>query len=157
EASGKVKAGDVIGFDSQFMEIGEKMLRGKSFDDRAGCSVLVDVLQGGPYPVDIVAAFTVQEEIGLRGATVAAQALNPEVAFVLEGSPAHDVPNPLAEPDEDDEANPACRLNAGPVLTVMDRSMIVHPRLLGFLRQTAEKNRIPYQLKTQLGGGTDGG
>jgi putative aminopeptidase FrvX len=157
EASGKVKAGDIVAFDSRFMEIGEKMLRGKSFDDRAGCSVLVDVLQGGPYPVDIVAAFTVQEEIGLRGAIVAAQALKPEVAFVLEGSPAHDVPNPMAEPDEDEESNPACRLTGGPVLTVMDRSMIVHPRLLGYLRQTADKNHIPYQLKTALGGGTDGG
>ena len=79
------------------MEIGDRMLRGKSFDDRVGCSLLIDVLQGDPYPVDVLAAFTVQEEIGLRGAKVAAQALNPDVAFVLEGTTANDLPNPLAD------------------------------------------------------------
>lgn len=157
EVNGKVKLGDRIAFDSQYMEIGATMLRGKAFDDRVGCSLLVDILEGGPYPVDVLAAFTVQEEIGLRGARVAAQALKPDVALALEGTTANDIPNPLAEPDDEDEPNPACRLGDGPVLTVMDRSLIVNPKLLGFLKQTAEKHKIPYQLKTQLGGGTDAG
>lgn len=157
DVSDKVKRGDRIAFDSKFMEIGTKMLRGKAFDDRVGCSLLVDVLQGGPYPVDVLAAFTVQEEIGLRGAAVAAQTLNPDVGFALEGTTAYDVPNPLADPDEDEELNPTCRLGAGPVLTVLDSSMIVDPRLLRFLRATAEKHNIPYQLKTRPGGGTDAG
>lgn len=157
EVSGKVKAGDRIVFDSAFMEIGEKMLRGKAFDDRAGCSVLIDVLQGGPYPVDVLAAFTVQEEIGLRGAKVAAQTLKPDVAIALEGTTANDIPNPLLEADEDDHHNPACRLGDGPAVTVMDFSVIVPPQLLKFIRSTAEKHNIPYQLKTQLGGGTDAG
>jgi tetrahedral aminopeptidase len=156
-AAGQVKPGDRIAFDTQFAEAGDKMLRGKAFDDRAGCSVLVDVLSGGPYAADVLAAFTVQEEIGLRGAQVAAQALNPDVALVLEGAPAHDLPNPLEDPDDEEEWNPSCVLGNGPVLTVMDRSMIVNPRLLNFLRETADSNGIPYQLKTQLGGGTDGG
>jgi endoglucanase len=151
------KPGDRIAFDSRYMEVGESMLRGKAFDDRVGCSLLVDVLQNGPYPVDVLAAFTVQEEIGLRGAQVAAQTLQPNAALVLEGTPAHDLPNPLADPDDEAEPNPGCRLGNGPVLTVMDRSMIVHPRLLGFLRETAARHDIPTQLKTQLGGGTDGG
>lgn len=153
----KVKRGDRIAFDSAYMEIGDKVLRGKSFDDRAGCSLLIDVLQGGPYPVDVLAAFTVQEEIGLRGAKVAAQTLKPDVAFALEGTTAHDVINPKIEPDDEDEVNPTCRMGYGPALTVMDRSMIVDPRVLRFLRETAESNSIPYQLKTQLGGGTDAG
>ncbi len=157
DASGKVKRGDRVAFDSRFLEVGEKMLRGKAFDDRVGCSLLVDVLQDGPYPVDVLAAFTVQEEIGLRGARVAAQTFNPDVAIALEGTTAHDVPNPAAEPDEEDELNPTCRLGDGPVLTVMDQSIIAEPRLLRFLRQTAEANGIPYQLKTKLGGGTDAG
>ncbi|MBL8165659.1 MAG: M42 family metallopeptidase [Anaerolineae bacterium] len=157
EVNGKVKAGDRIAFDSTFMSIGETMLRGKAFDDRVGCSLLVDVLQGGPYPVDVLAAFTVQEEIGLRGARVAAQTMQPDVALALEGTTANDIPNPLAEADDEAENNPACRLGAGPTLTVMDRSLIVNPRLLNFLRQTAERHGIPYQLKTQLGGGTDAG
>jgi endoglucanase len=158
EASGKARRGDPIAFDSRYMELGEHMLRGKSFDDRAGCSLLIDVMQDGAYPVDVLAAFTVQEEVGLRGAQVAAQTLKPDLAIVLEGTTAHDVPSPTAEPDDEDEApNPACRVQGGPVLTVMDRSLIVNPRLLAFLRETAEAEGIPYQYKTLPGGGTDGG
>lgn len=156
-ASGKVKRGDPIAFDTTFMELGEKVLRGKSFDDRVGCSLLVDVLQGGPYPVDVLAAFTVQEEIGLRGARVAAQTLDPDIAIVLEGTTAHDLPNPTADRDDNTRANPATRMGHGPALTVMDRSMVADPRLLNFMRGTAEANGIPYQLKTALGGGTDAG
>jgi putative aminopeptidase FrvX len=157
ETNGKVKPGDRIAFDSRYMELGEKILRGKAFDDRVGCSLLVDVLQGGPYPVDVLAAFTVQEEIGLRGARVAAQTLQPSLAIALEGTTANDIPNPLADPDDNCVPNPTTRLGGGPALTVMDRSMITDPRLLSFLRRTAESNGIPYQLKTMMGGGTDAG
>ncbi|GIL14312.1 MAG: aminopeptidase [Chloroflexota bacterium] len=157
EVNGKVKRGDRVAFDSRYMELGDHMLRGKSFDNRVGCSLLVELLQGGPYPVTVLAAFTVQEEIGLRGARVAARVLNPDAALVIEGTTANDLPSPTAEPDDEDEINPACRLGAGPALTIMDRSMITDPRLLAFLRQTAESAGIPYQLKTQLGGGTDAG
>lgn len=157
EVNGKVKRGDRVAFDSRYMELGDHMLRGKSFDNRVGCSLLVELLQGGPYPVTVLAAFTVQEEIGLRGARVAARYLNPDAALVIEGTTANDLPSPTAEPDDEDEINPACRLGAGPALTIMDRSMITDPRLLAFLRQTAESAGIPYQLKTQLGGGTDAG
>lgn len=157
EVSGKIRTGDLIAYDSRYMEVGEKMLRGKSFDDRVGCSLLIDVLQGGPYPVDVLAAFTVQEEIGLRGAKVAAQTLKPDVAIALEGTTANDIPNATAEVDDIEPGNPACKLGFGPALTVMDRSMIVPPQLLKFLRATADKNKLPYQLKTALGGGTDAG
>lgn len=157
EASGKVKRGDRVAFDSRFMEVGAKILRGKSFDNRVGCSLLVDILQGGPYPVTVLAAFTVQEEIGLRGARVAARILKPDAAIALEGTTANDIPNPKADPDDDTGTNPTCSLGAGPALTIMDRSMITDPRLLAFLRQTAEADGIPYQYKTQLGGGTDAG
>lgn len=160
-ANGKVKPGDYIAFDSQYLELSETMVRGKAFDDRVGCALLVDILQGGPYPVDVLAAFTVQEEVGLRGAKVAAQTLKPDVAFVLEGTTAHDLPDPLVRTGDSDSVmrgnNPACKVGHGPVLTVMDRSMITVPRLLNFMRETAETNRIPYQLKTALGGGTDAG
>lgn len=157
DGASKVKAGDRVVFDSAYMEIGEKMLRGKAFDDRVGCSLLIDILQGGPYPVDVLASFTVQEEIGLRGAQVAVKFLNPDVAIALEGTTAHDLPDPTADPDEDFDINPTCRIGNGPALTVMDRSMITHPKMLAFLRKTADDNGIPYQLKTQLGGGTDAG
>jgi endoglucanase len=139
------------------MEIGEKTLRGKSFDDRVGCSLLVDILQAGPYPVDVLAAFTTQEEIGLRGALVAAQRLNPDLAIVLEGTTANDLPNPIAEVDDTIPVNPTARMGGGPTLTAMDRSMIVNPKVLALMTQTAKANGIPYQFKTYLGGGTDGG
>lgn len=154
---GKVKLGERIAFDSSYSEIDDTMVRGKAFDDRVGCSVLVDILQGGDYPVDIIAAFTVQEEIGLRGARVAAQRLNPDVAFALEGTTANDVPNPDADPDDPTVMNPACKIGEGPVLTVMDASMIAPPHLLNFIRKIAGQTATPYQIKTALGGGTDAG
>jgi len=156
EAAGKVKRGDLIAFDSQFREVGERMRRGKAFDDRAGCSLLIDLLQES-YPVEILAAFTVQEEIGLRGSQVVAQTLQPDLALILEGTTANDLPDPLANGDERNTPNPTARVGAGPVLTVMDRSLIVPPRLFAFMRETAEAEGIPFQLKQQLGGGTDGG
>jgi endoglucanase len=157
EAGGKVKPGDRVVFDSRYLELGAETLRGKAFDDRVGCSLLVDVLQAGPYPCDVLAAFTVQEEIGLRGAKVAAQHLKPEVALALEGTTANDILRPTADPDDPTLPNPTCTLGAGPVLTVMDASLIVNPRLLGFLRAVADSHGIPYQLKTTPGGGTDAG
>lgn len=156
-AEGKIKRGTRATFDSTYAEINETMVRGKAFDDRVGCSLLVDILQGDPYDVDILAAFTVQEEIGLRGAQVAAQRLKPDVAIVLEGTTAHDVPDPEADPDDPTVENPGCKVGEGPVLTVMDSSMITPPHLLEFIRDLAEKHNIPYQLKTALGGGTDAG
>ncbi|MBZ0303447.1 MAG: M42 family peptidase [Anaerolineae bacterium] len=155
--NGQVKRGERIAFDSTYVEMSDRVRRGKAFDDRVGCSLLVDILQGGPYPVDVLAAFTVQEEIGLRGAGVAAKILQPDLAIVLEGNPAHDLPDPLADPDDRERPNPAARLGAGPALTVMDRSMIADPRLLKWLRATADFHDIPCQLATALGGGTDAG
>ena len=150
--------GDRIAFDGHYTELSDKVVRGKAFDDRVGCSVLVDILRAGPYPVTIAAAFTVQEEIGLRGALVAARRLQPDAAIVLEGTPAYDVPDPNREADAGDlSTNPATRLGGGVVLTLMDGRMISDPRVVTFLRETAECNEIPYQFKTVGGGGTDGG
>lgn len=155
-AEEKAKRGDRISFDTTFREIGN-MLKGKAFDDRAGCAVLVEILQGGPYPVDIVAAFTVQEEVGLRGARVLSRRFNPDVAFALEGTTAHDVPDPQADPDDNSVPNPGCVVGRGPVITVMDASMITPPQLVRLLQNTARDESIPSQIKTALGGGTDAG
>jgi putative aminopeptidase FrvX len=152
---GKVKRGSRIAFDSTYAELSETMLRGKAFDDRVGCALLIDILQGGPSPVDVAAAFTVQEEIGLRGAQVVSERLQPHVAFALEGTTAHDVPNPASPPDDMNTTNPGCKLGAGPVLTILDAGLIVPPHILRFLRETANNNNIPYQLKTVRGGRTD--
>ncbi|MCS6834912.1 MAG: M42 family metallopeptidase [Anaerolineae bacterium] len=156
-AEGKVSLGDRVAFASEYVELSETVVRGKAFDDRVGCSLLIDVLRSGPYPVEVLVSFTVQEEIGLRGAKVAAQRLQPDLAIALEGTTAHDVPNPSADPDDPTRPNPVCVMGGGPALTLMDRSLIAHPRLLAFLRQTAEDVGIPYQYKRALGGGTNAG
>lgn len=155
-AEGMVGIGERITFDSEFLEIG-RVLRGKAFDDRVGCALLIDLLQGEPVACDILASFTVQEEIGLRGAKVSARRLKPDVAIALEGTTAHDVPLGNADPDDTTTRNQGCALGGGAVLTVMDRSIIPNPRLLAFIRQTADSNGIPHQLKTVLGGGTNAG
>ncbi len=150
--------GDRIAFDGRYQQLSDTVVRGKAFDDRVGCAILVDILRGGPYPVTVCAAFTVQEEIGLRGAQVAAQRLGPDAAIVLEGTPAYDVPNPNLEAEAGDlPTNPATRLGEGAVLTLVDGRMISDPRVMAFLKETAAANDILYQVKTVGGGGTDGG
>lgn len=157
EAEGKAPKGTMIVFDSYFGQVGD-LWRGKAFDDRAGCAMLVELVQQGPYESDLLAAFTVQEEVGLRGATVAARAFKPDLAIAIETTTANDLPDPDADPDDlMTTPNPTCKVGEGPVLTVMDRSVMVNPKLVRYLRQTAEQNAIPYQLKTRPGGGTDAG
>lgn len=157
EAERAAPLGTYAVFDSEYRELSEKFLLGRAFDDRVGCALLIELLQSGPYAVDILASFSVQEEIGLRGARVAANYLKPDIAIVLEGPPALDIPDPLREPDDPDTRNPSNQLGAGPSLTTMDRSMIADPRLLRFVITTAERHGIPYQLRGLRGGGTDAG
>ncbi len=149
EAERLVKRGDRAVFDTSFADLGPRV-KGKAFDDRAGCAVLATAFAAGPYPVELHAVFAVQEEIGLRGARVAAYDVNPDIAIALEGTVADDLPK---EKDE----SPTTELGKGPALTVMDRSVIVDPRLLRFLMETAEAERIPYQVKQPGVGGTDAG
>ncbi len=161
EAARLVRPGDMITFAEGFSQPGPGSVRGKALDNRAGCALLVELLQDAAWPCDLLVAFTCQEEIGLRGAQVAAQALQPDVAIVLETTPAHDLPDLSADADEraggGPAFNPATRLGAGPALTVMDTRMITDPRLLAWLRAGARAAGIPLQLKSMRGGGTDGG
>lgn len=157
DAQSKAPLGTAMVFDSTFGQVG-RLWRGKALDDRAGCALLVDVLAAGSYPCDVLAAFTVQEEVGLRGAQVAARALAPDVAFSLETTTANDIPDPTADPDETlTTPNPTCRVGAGPVITLMDSSIMVSPALVAFVREQAEQNNIPTQFKTRRGGGNDAG
>ncbi len=152
EVGRKVTPGTYIAFDTPFEVLDEGGLRtvkGKAFDDRAGCAVLVEVLKES-YAFDLYAAFTVQEEVGLRGARVAAYAVNPDVAFALEGTVCDDSP-------KDKDISPTTRLGAGPALTLMDRSVVCDRRLVRMLVSAAESAGIPYQFKQPGVGGTDAG
>lgn len=152
-AQGAVEPGDLIAFDTQFAELGPTV-RGKAFDDRAGCASLIALVQGDPFPFDLHVAFTVQEEVGLRGAGVAANAIRPDVAFVLETTACHDLPE---DPDEPDQTT-ITQLGGGPAITVADRSMISDPRLVRHLVRVGEAEGIPHQFRSpQHAGGTDAG
>jgi tetrahedral aminopeptidase len=150
EAAGKlVRIGDRAAFITPYEELGPTAL-GKAFDNRAGCAALVEVLRANPYPFDLVAAFTVQEEVGLRGAEVAAYGIDPDVALVLESTPAYDLPN-------DNDASPNVALGEGPAIYVMDRHTIQDPRLVAHITRVAAENEIPFQIRQPGGGGTNTG
>lgn len=152
EAEKAVRIGDYAIFATDFCQLTEDGLRtvkGKAFDDRAGCAVLIEVLKER-YPFDLYPVFTVQEEVGLRGARVTAYAVEPDVAFVLEGTICDDMPKKK-------DVSPSTRLGAGPAISIMDRSFIADRGLVKLLVETAEELNIPYQFKQPGIGGTDAG
>ncbi len=152
EVGRKITPGMYAAFATPFEQLDEGGLRavkGKAFDDRAGCAALVELLKER-YAFDLHAAFTVQEEVGLRGARVAAYAVEPDVAFALEGTVCDDSP-------KEKDTSPTSRLGAGPALTVMDRSVVCDRRLVQMLVGEAERAGIPYQFKQPGIGSTDAG
>ncbi len=149
EAMGKVKLGDSATFVTDYEELGEIAI-GKAFDNRTGCAALIELLKGESYPFTLVAAFTVQEEVGLRGAGVAAYAEKPDIALVLECTPAYDLPN-----ERDDSPNVV--LGGGPSIYVMDRGTIQDPRFVAHITRTAADFGIPFQIRQPGGGGTNSG
>ena len=152
EAKKLVKLGDYVTFDTRYQVLSEEGLRtakGKAFDDRIGCAVAA-ALADETYEVDLYLAFSVQEEVGLRGARVAAYRIDPDVAFALEGTVCDDAPRK-------EDTSPTTRLGKGPAITVMDRSFFADRRLVQLLVDTAEAEGIPYQFKQPGVGATDAG
>ncbi|HVO40527.1 MAG TPA: M42 family metallopeptidase [Spirochaetia bacterium] len=154
EAEKLVHRGDCVVFLTEFLELKAdgpwKAVRGKALDDRVGCAVLIELLGGERLPFDLVAAFTVQEEVGLRGARVAAYAENPRAAFVLECTASNEVPSRR-------DLSPSTRLGQGPAITLMDNSFFADPRLVEHVISTAQRLGIPHQVKQPNIGGTDAG
>lgn len=148
DAESVVKVGDYVSFATQSEVLG-RVLKGKALDDRAGCAVLAELIRER-YQVELSAVFTVQEEVGLRGARVAGYSVQPEVAFALEGTICDDTPRKS-------DVTPVTQMGQGPALTVMDRSLIADRRLLDLLMRTAQEEGIPWQIKGPGLGGTDAG
>jgi len=148
EASRHVAIGDTAVFDTTYEAWGS-VRKGKAFDDRAGCAVLASLVQERP-PVPVTAVWSVQEEVGLRGATAAARRVSPDLAIVLEGTASGEMPG--ASPEE---SSP--RMGGGPTLTVHDRSLMADARIVDLLRRVAKARRIPTQWKRPGVGGTDAG
>jgi len=150
---GKVKVGDYATFATRFQQSGDSLF-GKAIDDRMGVATLLELARLNPGKLEVLFAFTVQEEIGLRGARVAAYDFAPDMAFVIDSTPAFD----LLLPDEEAENTQYnCRLGAGPAIYLSDAGTISDPRLIRFLVRLAEENGITYQFRQPGGGGTDAG
>ena len=149
---GKAKVGDRGGFATRFRRVGPSVMA-KSIDDRIGVATLIELLKQAPPHIDLCAAFSVQEEIGLRGAKVAAQYFNPDLAIAIDSTPANDLP--VYDGSENMTYN--TKLGRGPAIYVADGSTLHDPRLVRFLRETAEAEKIPYQIRQPGGGGTDSG
>lgn len=152
-----LQVGTVGTLDMGFHELTGGRLQGKAFDDRSGCNVLVQTalnLTNQERPNTLCFLWSVQEELGSRGARTAAYSLDREyhvgVAIAVENTTAGDVPG--VQP-------PLCpsRMGKGPAITLMDANTIVSPRVNERLIAIAEANAIPYQFKTPARGGTDAG
>ena len=150
--SGKANVGDRAGFATRFRRVGPSIMA-KSIDDRIGVATLIELFKAAPPTIDLCAAFSVQEEIGLRGAKVAAQYFKPELAIAIDSTPANDMP--LYDGSENMTYN--TKLGLGPAIYVADGSTLHDPRLVRFLQETADAEGIPYQLRQPGGGGTDSG
>ena len=153
EIGDRVKPGDWATFATRFEILGPS-IRAKALDDRLGVATLIELLKHAPENIDLLVAFTVQEEVGLRGARVAAYQFDPEMAIAVDSTPANDLPN-WDKDEENTRYN--TRLDAGPAIYVMDGATIGDQRLVHLLVDTAEENGIPYQIRQPGPGGTDAG
>jgi tetrahedral aminopeptidase len=149
----KAKAGDRAVFATRFKQAGPSVMA-KALDDRVGVATLIELVKNAPPNIEMLAAFTVQEEVGLRGARAAGYSMNPDMAVVVDCTPANDLPH-----WENDVENTRynTRLGSGPAVYIADRATLSDPRLIRWLVDTAEENQIPYQFRQPGSGGTDAG
>jgi putative aminopeptidase FrvX len=148
-AEGIAKIGDVASFLTPFCDLGPTLM-GKAFDDRAGCAALIELARGEPFSFDLYAVFTVQEEVGLRGARVAAYAVEPDAAVVLDCTPANDMP-------KKEDVSPNTVLGEGPAIYIMSGRIFSDRRLIELFTKAGDEGGIPYQLRQPGSGGTDAG
>jgi endoglucanase len=153
EAAG-VRPGDPIVPRADFVQLAtQKTYLSKAFDDRVGVAMLISTLQAfqdRPHSNTIFGVASVQEEVGLRGATTSVWAVDPDVAIVLESDIAGDVPG--IKPEESN-----VKLGAGPSILIYDTRMIPNLKLRNLASQVAETENIPLQISYVEGGSTDGG
>lgn len=147
EAESLVELGDFAVFDNECLEFGNGMFKAKAIDDRVGCAVMLKMLQRD-LPMDCVFAFTVQEEVGTRGAFGAAFSVTPEIALVLETTTAADLPGIKGQ-------KRVCAPGQGPVISLMDGGTIYDKELFQLMCDTADSIGIPWQVKHYIAGGND--
>jgi putative aminopeptidase FrvX len=148
-----IKMGATGTLSSPFLDFPNNMVRGKAFDDRTGCNVMIQImrmLKEKPVNDTIMFNFAVQEEIGGRGAITGAFTLKPTIAIAIENTTAGDVPGIK------DQEIPAF-IGRGPAITIADISVISSPKVNERLTKNAKLAKVPYQMKKPLYGGTDAG
>lgn len=149
EAQSVVSLGDYVSYVSEFTELGKDKVKCKAIDDRAGCAIMLRLIDEG-VEYDTYFTFVVQEEVGLRGATCAAYSVNPDFAIVLESTTAADIPSAS-------DSDRVCELSYGPVVSYMDNRTMYDRELYKLAFELAEDNGIPCQTKTRVAGGNDAG
>ncbi len=150
-----IRIGDSAAPNYPLLELAGGSVIGKALDNRVGVTILIRLLEilsaenGDRLPVTVAAVFSTFEEVGARGAACAAFGIDPQLALVLEGTVAGDFPgvSPARNPS---------RQGAGPAITLMDRSTHCSPKVTQFLMDVADRESIPWQVKTPIFGGTDG-
>ena len=149
EAEKYVRCGDPVYFDSDYVEFGDNRIKAKAIDDRIGCAIMVDIIKGD-IDYDCWFAFTVQEEIGLRGARVVGNRVNPDICMVLEGTTAADLPN--VEPHKQ-----ASIQGKGPAISLIDGGTIHNRELREALLKKADEKGIKWHYRFTGTGGNDMG
>ena len=149
EAEKLVSLGDCCYFENDFYIFGNNFLHAKALDDRMGCMIMLEMLKTEPE-YDLTCVFTVQEEVGLRGAGCAAYSVKPDLAIVLESTTACDIAG-------SEDENKVCCLGEGAVVSFMDRSTIYDRELYRMAFDTAAEIGVKCQTKTKVAGGNDSG
>lgn len=145
-----VQIGDSITREREFIEMGD-CVNGKSLDNRLAVYISIELLRelkGVDLPYDLYVVFTVQEEVGIRGANVATLKIKPDFGFGLDTTIAFDLPG--AAPQE-----MITKLGEGTAIKIMDASAICDFRMVDFMKKTADKNEIKWQPEILTAGGTD--
>jgi endoglucanase len=143
-----IKVGDPITWERELVEMGD-CVNCKSIDNRVSVFILIEALKKlKEIPYDLYAVFTVQEEVGLRGASVSAHTINPSFGIALDTTIAYDVPGAQAH-------EKITELGKGAAIKIMDGSVICDYRMVNYLKQTADKNKIEWQPEVLPAGGTD--
>ena len=148
EVKRDVEIGNVITREREFIQMG-KCFNCKSLDNRISVFILIETLRDiKDMPYDLYAVFTVQEEVGIRGAQVATLNIQPDFGFGLDTTIAYDVPGSK-------EHEQVTRLGEGAAIKVMDSSVICDSRMVAYMKDVASRNSIPWQAEILTGGGTD--
>lgn len=149
---GGVQVGDRVGFATRFRRAGNSIFA-KALDDRLGVATLIELLKNAPPNIELLLAFTVQEEVGLRGAGVAAHALAPDMAIAVDSTPARDLP----AHDGRENVIYNTKLDHGPAIYIADSRTLPDQRLIRHFAEAGDAEGIPYQFRQPGGGGTDAG